>query len=113
MTRSSRARSRSPSTSAPICASACDRNFRAYSRCGGDAIMHRVSSTPARAVWGVAAALALTAPPASAAGVEDFYRGKNLSLLIGYSVGGGYDAYARLLARHLGRHVPGNPVIVA
>ncbi len=54
--------------------------------------------------------------PACAAGVEDFYRGKSLSLLIGYSVGGGYDAYARyarLLARHLGRHIPGNPAIVA
>ncbi len=69
--------------------------------------MHRLSST-----LGVAVALALIAPPASAAGVEDFYRGKNLSLLIGYSVGGGYDAYARLLARYLGRHVPGNPAIV-
>jgi tripartite-type tricarboxylate transporter receptor subunit TctC len=69
--------------------------------------MHRTSST-----LGVAVALALIAPPASAAGVEDFYRGKNLSLLIGYSVGGGYDAYARLLARYLGRHVPGNPAIV-
>jgi tripartite-type tricarboxylate transporter receptor subunit TctC len=69
--------------------------------------MHRTSST-----LGVAVALALIAPPASAAGVEDFYRGKSLSLLIGYSVGGGYDAYARLLARYLGRHVPGNPAIV-
>jgi tripartite-type tricarboxylate transporter receptor subunit TctC len=69
--------------------------------------MHRISST-----LSVAVALALIAPPASAAGIEDFYRGKNLSLLIGYSVGGGYDAYARLLARYLGRHVPGNPAIV-
>ncbi len=31
---------------------------------------------------------------------------------IGYSVGGGYDLYARLLARHLGRHIPGNPTVV-
>jgi len=49
---------------------------------------------------------------ASAAGVEDFYKGRTLSLIIGYSVGGGYDAYARLLARYFGKHVPGNPSII-
>src|SRR5882672_4789107 len=38
--------------------------------------------------------------------------GKPIELYIGYSVGGGYDVYARLLARHLGKHIPGNPVIV-
>src|SRR5256885_9376005 len=37
---------------------------------------------------------------------------KPIELYIGYSVGGGYDVYARLLARHMGRHLPGNPVIV-
>jgi tripartite-type tricarboxylate transporter receptor subunit TctC len=42
----------------------------------------------------------------------DFYRGKTVELYIGYSVGGGYDVYARLLARHMGRHIPGNPTIV-
>jgi tripartite-type tricarboxylate transporter receptor subunit TctC len=42
----------------------------------------------------------------------DFYKGKVVELYIGYSVGGGYDIYARLLARHMGRHIPGNPVIV-
>ncbi|MFL6797418.1 MAG: Bug family tripartite tricarboxylate transporter substrate binding protein [Xanthobacteraceae bacterium] len=54
----------------------------------------------------------LVLDPAKAAGVEDFYRGKTISLVIGFSVGGGYDAYARLLARHLGKHIPGNPTIV-
>ena len=48
----------------------------------------------------------LPASPA-AAGVEDFYKGRNVSLIIGYSVGGGYDAYARLLARYIGKHIPG------
>jgi len=48
-----------------------------------------------------------------AAGLEDFYKGKSVSLLIGYSVGGGYDAYARLLARHLGKYIPGNPNVIA
>ena len=47
--------------------------------------------------------------PALAAGVEDFYKGKTVSLVIGYSVGGGYDAYGRLLARHLGKYIPGSP----
>ena len=49
---------------------------------------------------------------ACAAGVEDFYKGRNVTLVIGYSVGGGYDAYARLLGRYFGKHVPGNPAIV-
>src|SRR5262245_43317213 len=66
------------------------------------------------AVCGIAAVLlaAVMARPACSAGIEDFYKGKTVSLLIGYSVGGGYDAYGRLLARHLGKHVPGNPSVV-
>jgi tripartite-type tricarboxylate transporter receptor subunit TctC len=42
----------------------------------------------------------------------DFYKGKQIDLYIGYSVGGGYDIYARLLARHMGKHLPGKPVVV-
>jgi tripartite-type tricarboxylate transporter receptor subunit TctC len=42
----------------------------------------------------------------------DFYPGKQIDLYIGYSVGGGYDIYARILARHLGKHLPGRPVVV-
>src|SRR5262249_41227589 len=66
------------------------------------------------AMCAVAAALAATLATqgARSAGVEDFYRGKTVSLLIGYSVGGGYDAYGRLLARHFGKHLPGNPNVV-
>jgi tripartite-type tricarboxylate transporter receptor subunit TctC len=44
--------------------------------------------------------------------LADFYRGKKLTLLIGYSAGGAYDLYARVLARHMGSHIPGNPTIV-
>src|SRR5262245_4999631 len=44
--------------------------------------------------------------------VADFYRGKTLTMLIGYTSGGGYDLYARVLSRHMGRHIPGNPSIV-
>lgn len=70
-----------------------------------------ISTRPA---WGIAALLVagLAVQPARAAGVEDFYKGKTVSLIIGYSVGGGYDAYGRLLARHLGKHIPGNPSVL-
>ena len=49
---------------------------------------------------------------ARAQSVVDFYRGKSIDLDIGYSVGGGYDLYARLIARRLSDHIPGNPTIV-
>jgi tripartite-type tricarboxylate transporter receptor subunit TctC len=55
----------------------------------------------------------LTAAPAPAQTVAEFYRGKSIELGIGVSVGGGYDLYARLLARHMSRFIPGNPIIVA
>jgi tripartite-type tricarboxylate transporter receptor subunit TctC len=58
------------------------------------------------------AALVVPASIAKADGVADFYKGHSISLTIGYSVGGGYDAYARLLARYVGRHIPGEPSIV-
>src|SRR6478735_2996922 len=57
----------------------------------------------------VFATLAMLAAPARA---EDFYRGKTLTLVVGYSAGGGYDINARLMARHLGAHIPGTPTVV-
>ncbi len=57
-------------------------------------------------------AIATLQPLARADEISDFYEGRELRLLIGYSAGGGYDTYARLLARHLGRHVPGSPTVV-
>jgi tripartite-type tricarboxylate transporter receptor subunit TctC len=57
-------------------------------------------------------ALALLSTIARADGVEDFYKGKSVSLIIGYSVGGGYDLYGRLVARHMGKYIPGKPTIV-
>ena len=50
--------------------------------------------------------------PASAQSVAEFYKGKTIDLWVGYSPGGGYDIYARTIARHMGRHIPGNPEIV-
>jgi tripartite-type tricarboxylate transporter receptor subunit TctC len=56
---------------------------------------------------------ALAAVPALAQdAVAQFYRGKQITLIVGSSAGGGYDIYARLLARHMAKHIPGNPVIV-
>lgn len=49
---------------------------------------------------------------ARAQSVEEFYRGKTVELYIGSTVGGGYDTYGRLVARHIGKYIPGNPVIV-
>lgn len=40
---------------------------------------------------------------------EDFYKGKTVRFIVGSSPGGGFDAYARLIARHIGKHIPGNP----
>jgi len=42
----------------------------------------------------------------------NFYEGKTIRFIVGFSAGGGYDTYTRLIARHLGKHVPGNPVFV-
>src|ERR1700722_16341678 len=58
------------------------------------------------------AALIAVVGIASAADVADFYKRTNVSLVIGFSAGGGYDAYARLLARYFGKHLPGNPTVV-
>lgn len=57
-------------------------------------------------------ALLLPAVPAHAQTVADFYRGKQITLVTSASVGGGYDQYARLLARHMQRHIPGEPTII-
>jgi len=68
---------------------------------------------PARAVprWVALVAAAIVVAPAPA-WAADYYAGKNIELLIGAAPGGGYDIYARALARHLGRHIPGQPTIV-
>jgi tripartite-type tricarboxylate transporter receptor subunit TctC len=50
---------------------------------------------------------------ASAESVADFYKGKTVNVLIGVGAGGEYDLQARLVARYLGKHIPGNPIVVA
>ena len=62
-------------------------------------------------------ALALLALPAARSSVaqdaKSFYTGKTLKIIVGLPPGGGADAYARLVQRHLGRHVPGAPYLLA
>ncbi len=56
--------------------------------------------------------LALACAPVLADEVEDFYKRKTLTVFVGYSPGGGYDTYSRTVARHIGKHLPGNPRVV-
>jgi tripartite-type tricarboxylate transporter receptor subunit TctC len=58
------------------------------------------------------AAVVAGGSPASSQTVEQFYRDHPISLVVGFGPGGGYDAYSRVFARHIGRHVPGNPRII-
>lgn len=81
--------------------------------CGG-------STTPAATAPATAApsAAAATAAPTAAptqdptAALAAFYTGKTVKVVIGYDPGGGYDTYARTLAAHIGRHIPGNPTVI-
>ena len=66
-----------------------------------------------RASLGFMLGLGMTlAGAASADPIADFYRGKTVNVLIGVGVGGEYDIQARLVARHIGKHIPGNPTVV-
>ena len=65
--------------------------------------------------WVIGTALALVICPAPRHGVaaeDEFFKGKTVTLVVGYSAGGGYDQYARALARHLGGKIPGNPSVL-
>jgi tripartite-type tricarboxylate transporter receptor subunit TctC len=66
----------------------------------------------ARCTAAMAIAAVCAAAPAHADAVADFYKGKQINLIVGYGPGGGYDIYARLLARHFGRFVPGGPNLI-
>ncbi|MEE8440027.1 MAG: hypothetical protein V3S07_10590, partial [Micropepsaceae bacterium] len=61
---------------------------------------------------GALATAFLAAPLAHAQSVEEFYAGNDITLYIGFSPGGGYDTYGRLVARHIGQFIPGNPTII-
>src|SRR4030088_2438196 len=81
-------------------------------------LAHSRPDTRRLALVGLAAVLAaplcvaVIGPARSQQAVEEFYRGKQLEMVIGYSPGGTYDLYARLVARFLGNYIPGKPTIV-
>ncbi len=54
-------------------------------------------------------ALVLALVPSLSLGADDFFKGKTIRFVVGFSPGGGFDTYTRLIARHFGKHVPGNP----
>jgi tripartite-type tricarboxylate transporter receptor subunit TctC len=66
-----------------------------------------------RAVSALICAAACWPAGAHAQTAEEFYRGKSITMLVGSGAGGGYDTYARIFARHMSRHIPGNPPIIA
>jgi tripartite-type tricarboxylate transporter receptor subunit TctC len=73
--------------------------------------MMRRAFRPALAI--ALAAVALGAgTKAQAATPAEFYKGRTISVIIGYSAGGGYDLYARVLSQHMGKHIPGNPNVI-
>src|SRR6478672_11530746 len=61
----------------------------------------------------LAVASVLVATAAAAHPTEQFFARKTITVTIGYTAGGSYDLYGRLIARHLGKHIPGQPTIVA
>jgi tripartite-type tricarboxylate transporter receptor subunit TctC len=71
----------------------------------------RKFTTQGLAAFGAAAAM-IALPQIAGAAPADFYKGKKVTFYVGYSPGGGYDTYSRLAARHLARHIPGQPGMV-
>src|SRR5881398_3402227 len=80
------------------------KELRQHLRTSGTLVVHRL----------IVAAAVLTSVPLSvrADTVADFYRGKTINVYVGVNVGGGYDFEARLLARFMKAHIPGNPTLV-
>src|SRR5262245_18279365 len=75
-------------------------------RNSGLAWLHRIA---------IGALMALLVPAAATAAddsVAEFYKGKTITILVGSTSGGGYDGDARVVARNIGRHIPGNPTVI-
>ncbi len=58
------------------------------------------------------ALIALCGGSVSSAAAQDFFQGKTIRIVVGFSAGGGFDAYSRTIARHMGKHIPGNPTVL-
>jgi tripartite-type tricarboxylate transporter receptor subunit TctC len=70
-------------------------------------------TTMTRGLFASIMVIAAVAAPHFATAQSDFYAGRRINLIIGFTSGGGVDTYGRLLARHIGRHIPGNPTVIA
>src|SRR5918999_2019526 len=89
--------------------------FLRGAECASDLSWHKGETIMRKQLICAAATLTIALPVlsiAAAQSADDFFKGKNVDLYIGYSSGGGYDTYARLLARHMDRHLPGDTNIV-
>ncbi len=73
--------------------------------------MSKMKILASAAVAGVVG-IGAVAGPAAADEVAAFYKGKRLKMIVGSGAGGGYDTYGRLVARHIGKHIPGNPTMI-
>src|SRR5687767_4210963 len=83
--------------------------------CGSSSPADRTATTPNREPAGAVAALADDPPTLTAddlAAAAEFYRRKTVSIIAGSGAGGGFDTAARLVARHIGRHIPGTPTVI-
>ena len=63
-------------------------------------------------LWFLLVVIVVPARANAAVADQDFYRGKTIRIVVGFAAGGGFDAYARIIARHMGRHIPGNPAML-
>src|SRR5262249_1134417 len=108
---------RSRAATMPLDETCCPRlakNIAAKdSRCNAGGTRGRDTMMFARTVVITALFAGVPASVALAQTVADFYRGKSIELDINVSVGGGYDLYARVVARHIGKHIPANPTILS
>src|SRR5436853_2025469 len=75
--------------------------------------MVQQQSSAAALLRALAFVASLVPGAASAQALEQFFARKTITITIGYTAGGSYDLYGRLISRHLGKHVPGQPVVIA
>jgi tripartite-type tricarboxylate transporter receptor subunit TctC len=78
----------------------------------GAAVGSRQRHASSTAIVAAAIGILAWAVPASGETAVEFYRGKTVRIVVGYGPGSGYDAYARLLERHIGKHIPGAPEVI-
>src|ERR671919_529647 len=62
--------------------------------------------------WSSLTAITAVLLAGHAASAQDYYKGKTIRIIVGFSAGGGFDTYARAIARHMGKHIPGQPAII-